>query len=190
MRSYVPSSVKVKLFGITLESLAKDDFVTIERIDEVTTFRDAPDGTRTAFLNKHGTYRVSINVSQTSPDNEWIHLLFKLYQKSGINIMMPLEIEEKVEEGGTTFISLDTFFEVEASSIFTSTLTPKNWVFICYNASYIQRGTRESFRLADTLQGIIALIELSENFNLDLTNIQDRLTETYNSVSTKLRNLF
>lgn len=190
MRSYVPSAVKVKIFGIVLDSLAKDDFVTIERIDEVTTFREAPDGTRTAFLNKFGTYRVSINVEQTSPDNEWLHLLFKLYQKSGINIMMPLEVSESVAEGGTTFVSLDTFFEVESSSIFSSTTTPKHWVFICHNASYIQRGTSEGFAMADTLQTIVSLIELSENFDLDLSSIQNKITDTYNNVSDKLKNLF
>lgn len=188
--SYVPSSVKVTLFGITMESLAKDDFITIERSDNASTYRKAQDGTRTAFIDRFGTYRVTINFSQVSESNEVVHLLFKLYQKSGVNLKMPLIIEEKSNEGGTSFISLDTFFETEATTQFTSDTVPKSWVFICHNASYTQKGTRTSFELADTLQSIVTLLELSEQFDIDLNSIKDRLSDTVEFASAKLKDLF
>ena len=43
--SYVPSQVKVSVFGIDLVGLAKDSFISIERIDNLVSFRKAQDGT-------------------------------------------------------------------------------------------------------------------------------------------------
>ena len=59
--SYVPSLVKVRLFGIELEGLSKESFVTIERIDPTNTFRKALDGNRTVFIDKYATYRVQLS---------------------------------------------------------------------------------------------------------------------------------
>ena len=47
--SYVPSQVKVSVFGIDLVGLAKDSFISIERIDNLVSFRKAQDGSHTAF---------------------------------------------------------------------------------------------------------------------------------------------
>ena len=90
--SYVPSLVKVRLFGIELEGLSKESFVTIERIDHTNTFRKALDGNRTVFIDRYATYRVTINVSQVSETNEFLHTIYKLYLKTGANFKMPLEI--------------------------------------------------------------------------------------------------
>ena len=51
--SYVPSKVEVKIFGIELVGLAKDSFISIERIDNSLTFRKAMDGSHTAFVDEY-----------------------------------------------------------------------------------------------------------------------------------------
>ena len=186
--TYVPSSVKVSLFGIGISGFSNSNVVDIERIDNATTFRKAMDGSQTAFMDKYGSYRVTIHLNQTSESNTWLHLLFKLYQRVGVEFKMPLMIEEKIPNGGTTFTSLDTFFETEPNTSFNSGLETKPWVFVCNNASYVQQGTQTSNDLIEAIQLIIRAIELSQNFGIDLSDIQDSLVNSIESSMDALKN--
>ena len=58
--SYVPSQVKVSVFGIDLVGLAKDSFISIERIDNLVSFRKAQDGSHTGFVDSYGSWNRSI----------------------------------------------------------------------------------------------------------------------------------
>ena len=58
--SYVPSLVKCRIFGVELEGLSQENFVTIERMNDVTTFRKSQDGKHTAFVDRYGSYRVTL----------------------------------------------------------------------------------------------------------------------------------
>lgn len=178
LTTYIPSSVKVSLFGIPIEGFSSSNVVDIERIDNATTFRKAQDGSQTAFVDRFGSYRVTVHLNQTSEANTWLHLLFKLYQSTGVEFKMPLMIEEKIPKGGTTFTSLDTFFETEPTTTFSSSLEAKQWVFICHNASYIQQGTYESTNMYETIQTIIRVIELSQSFGFDLEDLQNGLVNS------------
>jgi len=80
LNSYVPSQVRCKIFGIPIEGFSESNIVDIERENDVTTFRKAMDGSRTAFKDKYGSYRLTFHVNQTSEANTWLHLLFKLYK--------------------------------------------------------------------------------------------------------------
>lgn len=186
--TYVPSSVKVSLFGIGISGFSNSNVVDIERIDNATTFRKAMDGSQTAFMDKYGSYRVTIHLNQTSESNTWLHLLFKLYQRVGVEFKMPLMIEEKIPNGGTTFTSLDTFFETEPNTSFNSGFETKPWVFVCNNASYVQQGTQTSNDLIEAIQLIIRAIELSQNFGIDLSDIQDSLVNSIESSMDALKN--
>ena len=186
--TYVPSSVKVSLFGIGISGFSNSNVVDIERIDNATTFRKAMDGSQTAFMDKYGSYRVTIHLNQTSESNTWLHLLFKLYQRVGVEFKMPLMIEEKIPNGGTTFTSLDTFFETEPNTSFNSGFETKPWVFVCNNASYVQQGTQTSNDLIEAIQLIIRAIELSQNFGIDLSDIQDSLVSSIESSMDALKN--
>lgn len=188
-RSYVPSKVKVRLFGFTLKGLSKDTFVTIERVEDATRFRKAQDGQHIALVDKYGSYRVTLSFDQTSPSNEVLHLVYKLYQKAGVNLKIPLEIEEQVADGGTTFTSFETFFEGEATTEFGSDTAPKQWVLMCHNASYIQKGTVGNASILNVLQGIVQAIELAGAFGVDLTSIQDQLGEGFITLNNKLKDL-
>lgn len=188
--SYVPSLVKCRLFGIELEGLSKDSIVTIERVDNVTTFRKAMDGSNTAFVDKYGSYRVTFHINQTSSSNEWLHLLFKLYQKVGVNLKIPLEVEEKVSQGGTKFTAFDCFFENEATTEFGSDAVDKSWVFVCHNGTYTQKGTVDAGAIVDAMQSIIRLIELSSSAGIDLSSLSGKLESGLDFMNNKLKNLF
>lgn len=188
--SYVPSLVKCRIFGVELEGLSKESFVTIERINDVTTFRKAMDGSHTAFTDKFGDYRVTFNINQVSESNEFLHILFKLYQKVGINLKIPLEVEEKIDKGGTKFTAFDCFFENEASSEFTNDAVPKTWIFVCHNGAYTQRGTTDVGSIVTALQSVVRLVELSSAVGIDLSSIQDKIGDGVVMMSEKLKNLF
>ena len=46
--------VKVSVFGIDLVGLAKDSFISIERIDNLVSFRKAQDGSHIGFVDSYG----------------------------------------------------------------------------------------------------------------------------------------
>lgn len=188
--SYVPSLVKCRIFGVELEGLSQENFVTIERMNDVTTFRKSQDGKHTAFVDRYGSYRVTLSLSQVSASNEWIHMLFKLYQKAGVNLKIPLEVEEKISEGGTKFTAFDCFFENEAPTTFSSESGDKQWIFVCHNGTYTQKGTVNTNEALEAMQSIVRLIELAGSFGVDLSNFSETITTGFNVAQEKLKNLF
>lgn len=188
--SYVPSAIKCRIFGVELNGLSKDSIVTIERIGEVSTFRKAQDGSHTAFNDFHGTYRVTINIEQGSESNDFLHTVFKLHQRSGLNLKIPLDIEEKVSIGGTRFTSFDTFFETEPSAEFTSESTSRVWTFVCNSASYQLKGTVDSGFITESLRATIRMIELAQAVGIDMSNIEELIDRGINETQERLKNLF
>ncbi|QGH73834.1 tail tube protein [Vibrio phage vB_VhaM_VH-8] len=188
--SYIPSSIKCKVFGVELVGLSKDSIVTIERINEVNTFRKAQDGTHTAFTDFYGSYRVTLHIEQVSESNDFLHTIFKLHKKSGLNLVIPLDVEERVPSGGTSFTSFDTFFETEPMTEFTSESGSRQWTFICNNASYQLNGTKESSFLTESLKATIRLIELSQSAGIDLSSIEDMIDRGIDETQARLKNMF
>lgn len=190
LNSYVPSQVRCKIFGIPIEGFSESNIVDIERENDVTTFRKAMDGSRTAFKDKYGSYRLTFHVNQTSEANTWLHLLFKLYQKTNVEFKMPIEVEEKMQEGGTRFFALDCFFENEADTNFASDVGVKTWSFICHGGTYTQQGTYENNELYDKIQALVKVVDLAETFGIDLSLIENKGAEVFSNTMNKLKNLF
>lgn len=195
--SYVPSQVKVSVFGIDLVGLAKDSFVNIERIDNLISFRKAQDGTHTGFVDKYGSYRVTITLSQVSESNEFLHLIQKLYKVLGTNIRMPISIRETaslaVGNHGTTFSASDCFFETEPSSEFGSEATNRTWTFICHDGSYEIRGTSEASFVAESLSTIMSLIGyvgVAESMGFSVPRIMNMVQSGIDAAESRLKNLF
>lgn len=188
--SYVPSAIKCRIFGVELTGLSKDSIVSIERVGEVSTFRKAQDGSHTAFNDFYGTYRVTINIEQGSESNNFLHTVFKLHQRSGLNLKIPLDIEEKVSIGGTRFTSFDTFFETEPSAEFTSESTSRVWSFVCNSASYQLKGTVDSGFITESLRATIRMIELAQAVGVDMSNIEDIIDRGIDATQQRLKNLF
>lgn len=188
--SYVPSLVKCKIFGVELVGLSKESIVSIERISEVSTFRKAQDGSYTAFNDSNGSYRVTFHIEQVSPSNDFLHTIFKLHQRSGLNIKIPLHVEEMSKGGGTSFTSFEVFFETEPRRDFSNETTSVEWSFICNNASYFVRGTDSRGFLTEALRSTIRLIEFAETLGIDISNIEDMIDVGIEEADKRLKNLF
>jgi len=188
--TYVPSAVKCYIFGVELVGLSKENLVTIERIGESVVMRKAPDGSNTAFIDNNDSYRVTFNIEQVSESNEFLHTIYKLHKRVGLNLKIPLRVSEKVSFGGTQFTAFDCFFEIEPNSEFSSDTTSRQWVFICNNASYHLKGTSDSGFITDALRSTIRMIELSEVAGIDLSNIEALIDVGINQAEQKLKSLF
>lgn len=188
--SYVPSMVKCYVFGVELKGLSKESLVSIERLTEVNTFRKAQDGSSVAFADNSATYRITINIEQVSEANDFLHNIFKLHQKVGANLKIPLSVSEQIRNGGTQFTAFDCFFESEPSTTFSSESTSRQWVFICNNAAYTIKGTAETSFITGALRATLRLIELAEVSGIDLTNIEDLIREGVIETEKRLKELF
>lgn len=188
--TYVPSLVKCYIFGVELKGLSKDSIVTIERIAEANTFRKAQDGSAVAFVDNTASYRVTINLEQVSESNDYLHTIFKLHQRVGQNLKIPLSINEKTNSGGTQFTAFDCFFETEPTAEFTSESVSRQWTFICNNASYTLKGTVDSAFITAALRSTIRMIELAQGAGIDMSNIEDLIRIGVEEAQNKLKELF
>lgn len=188
--SYVPSLVKCRVFGVELQGLSKDTLVTIERLDNIASFRKAQDGSNTAYMDKYGSYRITFHIEQVSESNEFLHTIFKLHERFGQNIKIPISVTEEMNTGGTQFLAFDSFFETEPSSEFTSVSGARQWVFVCHNASYSLKGTTQSSTLTQALRQTIRLIELSNAAGIDLSNIEEQIRAGVEFAEQELKKLF
>lgn len=188
--TYVPSMVKCYIFGVELKGLAKENIVTIERLSEVNSFRKAQDGSSVAFVDNTPSYRVTINIEQVSESNEFLHTIFKLHQRVGENLKIPISINENIKNGGTQFTAFDCFFEVEPTSDFSSESVSRQWVFICNNGSYTMKGTTDSSFITQALRSTIRMIELAQAFGIDMTKLEDLIDEGVNEAQKRLKELF
>lgn len=188
--TYVPSLVKCYLFGVELVGLSKDSFITIERLENQSTFRKAQDGSHTVFYDNNPTYRVTIRIDQTSASNEFLHTIFKLQQRVKFNLKIPLRVSETFGNAGSSFMSFDTFFESEPTSDFGSDTVSREWVFVCHNASYSMRGTEDSNYITNALRATIRMIELSEAAGIDLSTIEDMIKVGVQKAEEQLRGMF
>lgn len=188
--TYVPSLVKCYIFGVELKGLSKDSIVTIERLNEVNVFRKAQDGSSVAFVDNVASYRVTINVEQVSQSNDFLHTIFKLHQRVGENIKIPLFINEDIRNGGTKFTAFDCFFESEPTTEFGSASVTKQWTFICNNAAYTLKGTTDSSMITDSLRATIRMIDLAQSAGIDMSNIEGLIRTGVEDAQRKLKELF
>ena len=188
--TYVPSLVKCRVFGVELKGLSKDTLVTIERIDPVNSFRKAQDGSQIAYFDAFARYRVIIHLEQVSQSNEFLHTVFKLHQKVGGHLKIPLSVSEGSKYGGTQFTAFDCFFETEPVAEFTSESLPREWSFICNSASYSLKGTESARTITTALRETIRMIELSELAGIDLSNIEGLIDKGIDEAQSRLKNLF
>lgn len=188
--SYVPSLVKCYIFGVELKGLSKDSIVTIERLNDVNVFRKAQDGTTVAFVDNVASYRVTINVEQVSESNDFLHTIFKLHQRVGENIKIPIFINEDIKNGGTKFTAFDCFFEQEPTSEFGSSSTSRQWTFICNNAAYTMKGTADGNLIINGLRATIRMIDLAQTAGIDMSNIEGLIRTGVEDAQRKLKELF
>lgn len=182
--TYAPSLVKVKLFGLAMEGFSPDGVADIERQEGATTFRKAMDGSRTAFVDRYATYRVSVHLLQTSPTNTWLHQLYKLYQKAGIEFKMPISIEDKSSgREFDTFSATDVFFDEEPSTNYTSQSEVTTWTFICHDGNYNRMGSADTYEVAEKLQHLFSALSTAESLGINLESIKDTTSRMLDTLS-------
>lgn len=188
--TYVPSLVKCTVFGVELNGLSKESFITIERADSPVTFRKAQDGSHTAFTNNDGSFRVTISLDQTSESNDFLHTIFKLHRKAGLNLKIPIMVTESKGLRNILFAGQETFFENEPTSSFSSETETREWVFICNNANYQVKGVAVSDFLTSSLRNTIRMIELSQAAGIDISNLEGLIDMAVDDIQTRLERLF
>lgn len=171
--SYAPSLVRVKLFGMNVECFSPEGIADIERTENATTTRKATDGSRTAFVDRYATYRVSIHLMQASPSNTWLHQLFKVYQRLGVEFKIPIDIDDKSDDSDfSTFSAVDVFFETEPSTSYTSTGDAvTTWVFECHDGKYSRHGAYSDNDVVEKLSYLFEILDTAEMFGVSLDEL-------------------
>lgn len=185
--TYEAVSVTVSLFGIDLVGLVADSFLTIEREEPVTTVRKAMDGSGTAFVDNHGSYRVTIRLDASSESNTILSLIYKVYLRSGYNLRMPLIVNDK--NSNSVFTSLDTLFETDPVKNYANKQQTVEWVFLCESPTNTLSGYGDDEDITTNLKRILDFLDTADSVGLDLTAIQDKLSSSISSISSKLTNL-
>ena len=186
--SYVPSAISVSLFGVDVEGFAEDEAVLIEKEKETVSLTVAQDGTATANLDKTSAYRVTVSLASTSPTNTWFHLIYKLYERYGIEFRMPLYMVDK--NGDTTFFATEVFFENIPSVNKGKTLATHQWVFLCINPSYTIGSGVNPDQLIKTLHMLDSALRVADTFGIDLTSFKDSVQDFAGSAVKTLKEMF
>ena len=187
LNTYQASNVVVSVFGITLKGFSTDDFLTIERQDPATKTRKAIDGSGTAFIDQHGSFKVTIRLDQSSESNSILDLIYRVYMKSGSNLRMPLIITDK--NGGSSFISLDTLFEGDPSSAFGVKPHQFEWVFQCESPTNKITGYNDDSDIVTSLQSVVDFVDMAETLGIDMTSINDKISSSVTSLTNKVESL-
>lgn len=189
--SYAPSLVKVTLFGLELTGFSPDSVVDIERVEGATTFKKAMDGSRTAYVDRYGTYRVSAHLLQTSPTNTWLHEIYKLYQKAGVEFKMPLSVEDRSSSSQfDTFSATDVFFDEEPSTIYSNQTEYTTWSFICHDGIYNRYGSVETYDVAEKLTYLFQALGTLESLGLSLSSISQTTGDMIDSLNQSILSRF
>ncbi len=168
--TYRPSSVSASIVGVPIEGFIKGTFIDIERQDAAFTTRKATDGTVAVFVDKYATYTVSFYLQSTSPANNWLHLMFKLFMSYGISFKMPIMISDK--SGSTTFFATDCYFETEPPTAFSDVVESVEWRIICHDGSYTKGGNIQDNDLVEAIQTIVQVVSLAGLVGMDLGELE------------------
>lgn len=185
--TYRPDMVRASIFGITLKGFVTDSFITVERQSPTTTLKKAMDGSGTAFIDQHGSYKVTLKIDPSSESNTLLDLIYRVYMKSGANLRMPLIISDR--NSGSIFTSLDTLFDGDPNKHYAQKSQPYDWVFLCESPTNSIIGYDDDTTLFTALQRVLDFIDTAETLGLNLTAIEDKLSDSISSITSKLSNL-
>lgn len=186
--SYAPSLVEVSLFGVQMEGFSSESVVRIAKEEVTTTLEVAQDGSAKASVNKHVPYRVTVSLQSTSSSNSWLHLIYKLYERAGVEFRMPLSIQDK--SGDTNFFCTDVFFESVPDKEFSNTITVSEWTFLCVSPKYTYGGNVEPDQIIETLQLLAGALEVADMFGINLDSFNDQLVAFQQGAVSKLKEMF
>lgn len=177
--NYVPSETTCNVLGLNLEGFDKDSFITVTPMSDRVTYREAPDGTVSAFVKRNQAYEVQIKLVRTSPSNAFMQLVFNLFLSYGQLFKLPVHIRG----GGiaSTFFATDSFLKTEPTSEHGSTLPVNTWTFICFNATYSELGDEADDSYISEIAGAVAQAsEIMNILGIDPSGIVSKVSEISN----------
>ena len=186
--SYVPSAVEASLFGIEVTGFSPSSIVTIEKDEPTFTFERAMDGSATAVVDKFAPYRVTLHLMSTSSDNNWFHLIYKLFEKYGIEFKMPLLIKDK--SGDTSFFSTDVFFETVPPRELSNEITTVEWSFICFKPNFTHGSNVDPNQIVATLTMLDTALNLASMAGVDLSSFGSKIKGYADEATSKLKDMF
>ena len=186
--SYVPSAVEASLFGIEIKGYTPDEAILIEKEEATVSLTFAQDGSATANLSKSSPYRVSISLQSTSATNTWFHLIYKLYERYGVDFKMPLYITDK--NGDTSFFATEVFFENIPSVNKNKEVATHIWTFLCVNPSFTIGSNVDPDQIVQTLHMLYSALRVADMFGVDLSSFKSSIQDFSSSAVTKLKEMF
>lgn len=180
MQTYVPSDVTLNVLGLDVEGYTDGTFISIQPEKQTYSFRRTFDGSTMAIRDKWQTYKLTITLHQTSPSNNWLHLLYTLFKEYNIPFVIPILMRDK--SGSTTFFASDCWFEKEPVANFGSQVGDTAWEIRCNNG--VMRlggngGVGAVFEIVAAIQGALAL---AGNLGIDLGIFQESLENTVTEI--------
>lgn len=186
--NYVPDSVEFSLFGIQAEGFAEDSAIRISRDSVGVSLRRAMDGSTTAKLDKYVPYRVSVFLQNTSPTNDWFHLVYKMYETYGADFKMPLLAIDK--SGQTKLFATDVVFEKVPDTDLDNKIGTSEWVFICVQPTFTKGGNVSPDELIETLQLLEGALSIAGMFGINFSNFESKIRDFGASSLAKLKQIF
>ena len=186
--SYVPSAVEASLFGVEISGYSPTEAILIEKENPTVSLTYAQDGTATANLNKFSPYRVSISLQSTSATNTWFHLIYKIYERYGVEFRMPLYIKDK--NGDTSFFATEVFFENIPSINKNNQVATHVWVFLCADANLTIGSNVDPDQIVNTLHMLDSALRLADMFGINLSSFKDSIQSYSSEALTKLKGMF
>lgn len=185
--TYTATNIKASVFGISIGGFVADSFITISRQSPSTNIRKAMDGSGTANIDPFGSFKVNLKLDASSESNTLLDLIYKVYMKSGYNIRIPLIITDM--NGGNVFTSLDTLFETQPDINYSAKSQPLDWSFRCENPVISIGGYNDDTTLYTSLQRVVDFLDTAKALGLDLSAIEDKLSESVEAMSEKIQSI-
>lgn len=188
MKTYVPSEVEFSILGIDVDGFPDGTFINIAPQNQTFTFRRALDGSSIATKNAYQEYKLTLTLQQSSSSNDWLQILHGLKKDMQIAIQTPILINDK--KGTTSFFATDCWFINEPQTDFGNTLGTVSWDIMCIGGAYKRGGNGDVNNAVFILGAIQTALSLSGVLGLDLGSFSDVLSETVDTVSSTLGDLF
>lgn len=176
MLTYVPSDVTLNILGLDVEGYSDGTFISIQPENPTYSFRRTFDGSTLAVRNKWQSYNFTVTLQQSSPSNNWLHLLYTLFKEYNIPFVMPILMRDK--SGTSTFFASDCWFEKEPTMNFGKTLGDTVWEIRCNNGAMKIGGNGEVSAVVEVIGAIQTALSLAGNIGIDLGIFQSALEDT------------
>lgn len=129
---YAPNQVSVSLAGIyDVIGFVDGEFIRVIKTEDETETYDSMDGESMRIYNDNDTYTVEITISQSSPSNTILGVLWQL-DRATRRAKFPIAIVDS--SGSSRFYSATAWVSSQPPMVFGNSLTEVTWKLTCKDA--------------------------------------------------------